>query len=665
MELIVLMQQRDNIISFAKERLSNAQQMIFIEHFLMSITDADDPFPISGEKTMEWLGYTMKHKFKSFLEKNLKLNLDYKISFTRSNEKPINESGKDLGGRAFETFHLTLEAFKTLEMLARTKRGDEIRSYYPQLEKLIYEYGAYQHQKAMQEAEEKALAAEKRAQAAEQMTKNIEYTLDAEREHFARQLRRRVVKNNPKDVVYIYQENQNCHKIGETQRNISAREEEHRCSSSRSFVIYTKKCCNCNLLEKVTHHILDQFRYNPKREWFDIDFITAKTALDTAQLFLDGLVDNCHRLVSTDFYGKLEALINELQETDNIPRPEEIEEDLEMEDVVQEPETEIGTKVFLKDVRSPLDFDKFIEDCCILGDDLTAFSAEVYGAHRLWGRCCQRATKNALVKYLNERFKRAKILEKSVGARLASFMGFSLKPIVFQRDNPPSDIDAFIDDKCNISYSARISTKSMQSAFEEWKKETTDPDYQINVFEKNRLDKAFSDKFICSMVFTGRQSEYGYFGVELKNNTSTAGLKLAPKLQKPVVKIDLRTNEIVATYESQVAAGIANNITSSGMLSRDIKYKRPHGHYIYQFAERPAKTKIEHQKTIEPVVLKKNNQKKVVYKIDPKTNTILAEYTSITDAAREIGHSMSSMCYFIKRQTLLDDCFYSLEPPSQ
>ena len=93
MDLITLCNQRDNIILFAKERLTDEHQRVFAEHFMLSFTNSTDEFPISGDRAMEWLDYKMKHKFKEFVVKNTTENIHYKIIFTRSGE---NKAGRNL-----------------------------------------------------------------------------------------------------------------------------------------------------------------------------------------------------------------------------------------------------------------------------------------------------------------------------------------------------------------------------------------------------------------------------------------------------------------------------------------------------------------------------------------------------------------------------------------
>jgi hypothetical protein len=140
------------------------------------------------------------------------------------------------------------------------------------MEKVVQDYISIQNDQQIQKVKEEA----------KRQTQNVEFLLQSEQENFAKFMGRRVVKDDPGQLVYIYRESEFKHKIGES-INITKRESSHRSSNSSGMVVYTKRCCDRKLLERVVHHILDEFRDNSKREWFTVDFDTAKAALDSAE----------------------------------------------------------------------------------------------------------------------------------------------------------------------------------------------------------------------------------------------------------------------------------------------------------------------------------------------------------------------------------------------
>ena len=576
MNTLTLFNQRENILAFAKERLSDEHQQIFVEHFLMSISSPDDPFPITGIKAMEWLGFLQKHKFKEMIKKHLRKDVDYKFLLTPSGEQTnLSECGGGrVGGHNHEEIRISIDGFKILEMVARTKKGDLIRSYYPMLEKMVYDYSIIQHQKALQEAQ--------------QQVTNIQYVLEAERENIARKLRRKVNVQESKDVVYIYQEGPNTIKVGECM-DVDKREAEHRSSSYLNRIVYAKKCSNRKLLEKVMHHILDQYRIDPQREWFNCTFDVAKEALDVAHLFLDGLVDRCSSIHKNHLCDRLQALFTDVLDIQSHETPSNAQQDTSPEEVQNQDngidmhDDESDTEHDIGNTVNPLDFDRFIDECCTKGCSKYAFTAEVFGAHRLWSRCCLKTTHDALYKYLRTRFTAKKRFDPNTNAMLASIQGISLKPFVRPLSKCNNDVDMFIQECCVTGYTYRIAGKDLYDAYAAWKQERV-PGYELSAEESRRLCRVFSRMFVPASVYVQKMSRRGFFGIDVKGSESNkTGLKLAEKLKKTVHQIDIQTKRIVATYESLSHA--ARSIgRCNGNLSSDIKYEKPWNGYVFKYA---------------------------------------------------------------------------------
>ena len=226
---------------------------------------------------------------------------------------------------------------------------------------------------------------------------------------------------------------------------------------------------------------------------------------------------------------------------------------------------------------------KFIEEYCDKNEKDSVYSVEIFGAHRFWSRCTKKTVHDAFYKYLCENYKKIKVYDEKTNAKLSSFQGIKLKKEIYY--NQPSqleDIDEFIKDNCEINYVGRITSKEIYKGFELWKKQF-DKDYVLCALEKSRIDHGFKYRFLPSCVYIGdKGNAHGYFFVTLKNNSNFVGFKLAPKLKKKIIKIDINTKQIVDTFESLATA--ANSINrSSSVLSSDIKYKKPRDNFIFQY----------------------------------------------------------------------------------
>jgi hypothetical protein len=111
---------------------------------------------------------------------------------------------------------------------------------------------------------------------------------------------------------------------------------------------------------------------------------------------------------------------------------------------------------------------------------------------------------------------------------------------------------------------------------------------KTNADEKKRLCATFSTMFVSANVYYDNGSARGYFGITLKNSKHLhTGLKLADRLKKKVFKIDLNTNEIVATYDSLQDAARAHN-RCNGNMSSDIKYSKPLNGFLFKYADAPS-----------------------------------------------------------------------------
>jgi phage anti-repressor protein len=571
--------------SMLDNEFNDEEQQIFLTHFKVFL-NRDNDFIINIEFCLKWIGFSRKDNAKKLLEKNLTIDIDY-IMLRQQKEQDLDSTDnniKNWGGHNNEIILMTPNAFKQLCILANTDKGKQIRLYYIKMESVTMNY-----LKDKNEENEKIIKkiTQKNIEAT-QKNKNLEYALKAEKENIARILNRRVHTESPGQVVYIYKESENKYKIGESS-DISQREDQHRVSNTQNCVVYTKRCCNCKLLEKVVHHILDQYRDLGHREWFTVSFEIAKASLDSAHLFLDGLVDRCD-VLDDSFTENLRNIMDYLPEskvTKNI-----IEAELE-----PEPETEPDPKqepeINIDNIENPLNFDKFINEYCEKGDTFTIYSVEIFGAHRFWSRCTTKTVHNALYKYLCENYKKVKVFDSNTNAKLASYKGLKLKEIYktpkITFSDPKNDLDYFIENMCEINYVTRVATQKIYKAFESWKQNDklslsfTDPDYTLNLSEKKRIDTSFKQRFVPALVFTGEKGQHGFFFVNLKESPTEIGFKLAAKLKKKVYKIDIITKQIVETFESLTAAAASIHRVPS-TLSEDIKYKKPRDNFIYQYA---------------------------------------------------------------------------------
>lgn len=540
-----------------KDNFTESQQQLFVASFYCYLNyDSKNDFVIDLDDVWKWIGFTRRDNCKRVLEKNFIQDIDYKILLLRKEEQVH-------GGHNKEEILLNIDTFRELCTLVGTDRGKEIRKYYIKLEKIFHELMNEETDELRKQLDQKT-----------KENSNLQLSLKAERTNFARAANKGTIKDTPEKCVYICQGAEG-YKVGETANSYN-RECALKTGGALNKIVYTKKCHDRKLVEKLVHHILNNFRTSNTHEWFTSSFEVTKCALDSAYLFADGLLNKGQEMFENDFYNKLKDLIDSLSPKEETLIDNSTPEESEVEEEKQVKYCEIDNTI-----KNPLNFDQFIEECCIKDDDATSFSVDIFGAHRLWSRCNEKATHDAFYQYLSSNFKNVKVYDPVTNAKLSSYKGFSLKPITYIQDDPPSDIDDFIESKCKLSYNARFPAKELYDAFEKFKKEK-DNDFVITSDERKRIDSSISQKFLCSKVYNGKSSVLGYFGLCLKDDNNFIGLKLAPKLKKRVIKVDINTNEIIATFESLTEAAKERG-KGAAYLSQDIRFKKPYGNFIYKY----------------------------------------------------------------------------------
>jgi phage anti-repressor protein/predicted GIY-YIG superfamily endonuclease len=103
----------------------------FIDDFfsLYNENTDDNDFVIEIDAVSKWLNI-LKGNIKKTLSESYRKNVDYKVSIVKGVS----------AGRPSESIYLTPDCFKRICMLTKSAKGEEVRSYYIQLEKHIDKY---------------------------------------------------------------------------------------------------------------------------------------------------------------------------------------------------------------------------------------------------------------------------------------------------------------------------------------------------------------------------------------------------------------------------------------------------------------------------------------------------------------------------------------------
>lgn len=208
-----------------KENFTELEQQLFVSSFYCYLNyNQTTDFVINLDDIWKWIGFSVKAKAKTLLERNFKANIDYKILFSEQSKQYYDEDKKH-GGHNKENIMLTIKSFKLFCIKADTQKSTEIHEYFIKLEEIL-------QQITQEESNELKLQLEQAKneiyQIEETNKKELNIKISKEREQFL--LREFGTIGS---IIYIvkvktYTNGQYVIKIGESRRGIQMRYNEHK-----------------------------------------------------------------------------------------------------------------------------------------------------------------------------------------------------------------------------------------------------------------------------------------------------------------------------------------------------------------------------------------------------------------------------------------------------
>jgi phage anti-repressor protein len=267
-------------------------------------------YPINLEKIFALIGFAHKKNAKRTLENNFTKDEDYK-------EVLLHREQNSKGGRPEEEIWLNVDTFKNMCMMAKTDKGKQIRKYYIKLENIFNDI--INEEKLEYESKQKELENKNKEQILllEQKDSLLENT-KKELEKTKKLKLKKWNKQEPGDAIYGYKSNKDDLKsfitIGKT-KNIKNREGNYFTHNQSGEMFYMKRCYNCDLSEKVIHHILDKYRCESNKEWFNISEKLTEYIIDMVCTFLDKFIDCSEKLPEFEVKEFLNNLLDNKEKT--------------------------------------------------------------------------------------------------------------------------------------------------------------------------------------------------------------------------------------------------------------------------------------------------------------------------------------------------------------
>ena len=194
----------------------------------------NDDFIINLDIVAKWL-CTTKGKLKETLNNTYNLNIDYKIAKEKSNAK-ISKSNKEI-------ILITPDCFKRICLLSKTKKAEQVRTYYLELEKLINNYKNY----IINGLKSTIKVLENNQKPIPQNIKGVIYIL-----------------KSPKDIDGIY-------RFGKTQDFKNRLANYNSANSDKMQVIFIFETKNAQQIEDCVISQIKQYRYKKRKDFFQIN----------------------------------------------------------------------------------------------------------------------------------------------------------------------------------------------------------------------------------------------------------------------------------------------------------------------------------------------------------------------------------------------------------
>ena len=592
----------NKLLNKIKENFNEIEQKLFVSSFYCYLNyNKNNDFVIDLDNVWKWLGFNQKYNALRVLEKNFILDKDY-INFAPqvggaknepNNNYEKNKKEDNRGGHNKQTFMMTINCFKKFCLKADTKKAHEIHEYYIKMEDTLHEIIEeesnelrLQLEQKEEELEENKLNSEKEKLKAAEKATILQFPVNTECIYFG-------IINNTNEL------NEKLIKFGHT-NNLAVRVREHKKNYNDFILINAFKVPNKveieNLIKKDIH-IKKQIRNIEVNEKMKNEIIAYNNHFTIEKLI--NIIKNIIRskTYSIENFNKLMEN-NDFLENENgnlkeerIKKDEiinklnleiiELKEKIEKQNITIESINKEEESVY-KNILIPEDdlhkrFNDFINEICIVRPDVEELSVNLEGRYRLWNQ--KKPSKevfHALKNYLDFRFKPKKIKTQH------GYLGIKLKEVEYKKRLINSDIEAFIFEKCKFFDSGKVLNSILLKEYQKWKgsinKIISENDIKDIKTYLNECPYALK-----ATVWTEHGNNEGYYGLCLNEDFYETKVKQNNTRGKIIQKKNIKSNDLLGTWESIFSASIHENI-SRAKMSRCVKNKTIINDYYYCLA---------------------------------------------------------------------------------
>jgi prophage antirepressor-like protein len=393
--------------------------------------------------------------------------------------------------------------------------------------------------------------------------------------------------SEPGHTVYAYKNTkEDCTliKLGKS-KDTAIREASYTTTNQSGEMFYVKKCYNCDLAEKVIHHILDKYRCHQDKEWFDISEELSIYTIDIVCDFLDKFINFSEELPKSNIK---ENLNNSIELIKNLS--DEIKENIYTEISVKE--VSFVNKIVKKEVVSK-DYEyelknikKFIEEACEIDENNSCLSYELFGAYRIYSRGLKNKSRSNLTRYLRENYKsESRFYQEYNESSILTYIGIKPKiQKIYENKNITKPYEIFIKEECKYNYTFRIKWTDFIKELEKWL-EIKYPTYNFTKEEKVNMESCINKYFLRDHInISGAPNVPGIYGLQMKNDNSIK-VGINPTNRKPIVKINKETKQIEKEYSYLTIAAMELNYSTQHVCKLIKNKKIINNEFYLQYKE--------------------------------------------------------------------------------
>ena len=597
------------LLTKIQESFTGFEQQLFVSSFYCYLNyDKNLDFVVDLGNVWNWLGFQQKQHAKTMLEKNFKIDIDYK-------NIEHQETPKSHGGHNKQIIMLTVRCFKSLCLKAQTKKASEIHEYYMKMEEVLHQIVEEETDELKQQLEQKnAVIQEKESmiQEKDSVIQEKDSVIQSTKKEKQRAVEQAIIGQFPLNTECIYfgtidntnADNEKLIKFGHT-NDLSTRVMDHRKKYQNFVLVAAFRVQNKveieNLIKtypKIKRHIRS-IEVGGKNKTEIIAYDSTNFTIERLKKHIADIIHS--RTYSIDNFNRLMQR-NEVLEAENrdltkrvVKHEQELNELLELVakqkqelEVVEAGHQSVYQNVLLPEDELTQKFNEFIKVVCIVRPDVEELSVSMEGRFRLW--CQTKPTKetfHALKNYLDVRFKAKRI------RGVHGYLGVKLKTVEYKK-MPASEIsslslspnaETFLFERCQFSECGKILNSVLLKEYQKWKQSVGLPLAETDMKDLKAYLNA-SPHALKATVWTEQGNNEGYYGVALRDdyyaltNAVTNNPICTSTTGKKVEKREATTHQLLGSWPTIAKAALAEGVCAARM-SRCVKNKTVINDYYY------------------------------------------------------------------------------------